>query len=97
MQLHFLIFRQVLISHLDVDKEKEFYGLVKKKLMDPPWNFDADNSSNWEVGMYILFSIITYPFDWVPLHIHIVSENESGVRLSFCTGPVPRNSLPEYI
>ena len=40
----------MLISELFGNKEEAFIELVKEKLMDPPWNFNAYNNSSWNVG-----------------------------------------------
>ena len=51
----------MLISHLDGINEEAFYELVKMKLMDPPWNYNAYNSNTWEVGTNTLLVLVFDP------------------------------------
>ena len=42
---------QVSISSWDENRDEAFYKLMKKKLLEPPWNRTVEDVSEWQVRM----------------------------------------------
>jgi len=38
---------------MDGLKEAAFYELIKKKLLEPPWNLNVYNSTVWQVSILL--------------------------------------------